>query len=51
MYMKHYRKLHLHSEQHLAAWRLPIVALRLEFQPITEERQRLLAYIEAHLSQ
>lgn len=49
VYMKHYRRLHVYSEQDLTAWRLPVVALRLELEPITEERQRLLAYIDAHI--
>jgi len=49
MFIKHYRELHPYSEQELAAWRLPVVAARLFFESIPEERQDLTIFLESHL--
>jgi len=53
VYLKRYRQLRSHSEQELAAWQVPIAAARLTSEPISEEREQLLAFIDEcirHLS-
>jgi len=49
MFIKHYRELRPYSEQELEAWRLPIVAARLFFESIPEERRDLTIFLESHL--
>ena len=49
MFIKHYRELRPYSEQDLEAWRLPVVAARLFFESIPEERRHLTIFLESHL--
>jgi uncharacterized protein (TIGR02172 family) len=49
MFIKHYRELRPYSEQDMAAWRVPIVAARLFFESIPEERRDLMMFLESHL--
>jgi len=49
MFIKHYREIRPYSEHELAAWRLPVVAARLFFESIPEERQDLTMFLESHL--
>lgn len=49
MYSKHYRELRPYSEQELTAWRLPVIAARLFFDSIPEERRYLTILLESHL--
>jgi uncharacterized protein (TIGR02172 family) len=51
MYSKRYRELRPYSEQDMAAWRVPIVAARLFFESIAEERRDLTIFLESHLEQ
>jgi uncharacterized protein (TIGR02172 family) len=49
MFIKRYRELRPYSEQDMAAWRVPIVAARLSFESIPEERRDLTIFLESHL--
>jgi len=49
MYNKRYRELRPYSKQELAVWRAPIVAARLFFESIPEERKELTMFLESHL--
>lgn len=46
LYLRRYRQLHPFTDEELAAWKLPTVALRLAREDIPEERQRMMGYIE-----
>jgi uncharacterized protein (TIGR02172 family) len=49
LYLRRYRQLHPFADEDLAAWQLPMVALRLAAEDIPEERGRMMDYIERAL--
>ena len=46
LYLRRYRQLRPFADEELAAWQLPMVAVRLAAEDIPEERQRMTDYVE-----